>query len=1102
MKKTRLTYKKLTGAGRYATRAAVLLLALAGASISQAATTYSPVPITATSYNQDAIVESNATPRLDVVTTATVDQGTNNGANTWFEQGYDVNNPGNGLPPANTVFTAQDNANYSFRTPPTYAGPNGILIDTVVTSGTFTVTTPATYTLLSFLGSGGNGGDVIRVRVNHQDGSFEIGSFGCPDWFGGTGIAFTAGGRCQSPVTFTTETDGANPRIYFRDMTLTNTTSPVTSIVLSYQSGNANSHNDILGVSGATTPGGPVTPIIVTGYTYDFVVEASAAKRGRVVSQKIIDGTNAWATTITMDNEANTGFTFYEKGHDFNMINNGPVIYGDPVVNAIAQASGIPVHGTTFFNPAGDHSYTMAPDYTTNDVVWLSPVITNATITLVTPAAYTALSFLDAAGNGPVSPTVIVHHQNGNSETNVINIVDWFSSTPPTYIPNGRVQAESGQWSQQLVTTNGADRLFASDFILADTVSPVTSIDLVYTNTGGRAGIFAVAGATGPVTPIFTQQPTSTNSLAGNPISFTVQVTGTPPFTYQWQKGTNGVFVNLSNGGNVSGATTATLVINPANYFADAADYRVIVSNGGGSSTSGVATASLVSTLTDVTQPGDPITFFGGGLFGDGAVANAIDNGLAAKWGANVNLPANVGCVITPSVGATLVTGLRLYTANDAPERDPANYRLEGSINSGASYTLIASNLVTMPDGRNNAGGAPDPLASFVREVSFSNTNGYTSYRLSFTQLKGGAGQGSFQLGEVELLGVTTNLPLIVSVPSSAKAFNGGTVSIAANVSGTPAPTSRWQKQVGPNFVNLADGGAISGSQTTTLTINPAVFSDAGNYRIIATNTLAAATSAVVVVTIYDTNVDVTLPSDPITDFGNTTLTPATPSGAIDDNFSTFTSRGDGLNANAGFPPWGDPVGLVVTPQTGPTVVTALRIYTGGDGTASDPADVKLEGSNNGGTSYSTILPKTALSLPDDRNASLFGSIDPLTAAVQEIRFANSQAYSSYRLTFEHLKDDNNTFFVSIGEIELLGVAGAARPFISSTVRSGNNLLVSGSGGTPNGSLSVLTNANIAAPVASWGTNSTATFDGSGNFSLSLPINAVNPRLFYLIKTP
>ena len=1080
--------------------ASLLSLALVGASISQAA--YLPIPITIGSYNQDLIVESNTTPRLDVVTTATVDQGTNNGANTWFEQGYDTANPANGLPLANTVFTAISNANYTFRAPPTYAGPNGILIDTVITNGTFTLTSPAAYTLLSFLGSGGNGGDVIGVRVNHADGTFEVGSFGCPDWFGGSGVAFIAGGRCQNPVTFTTETDGDNPRIYFRDVALTNTTSPVTNILLSYVSGQASSHNDILGVSGATTPGGPVAPIAVTGYTYDFVVEASAAKRGRVVTPTIVDGTNVWATTVTMENDLgnNTGYTFYERGHDFNMINNGPVIYGNPTVNAIAQASGIPVHGSTFTNAAGDHSYTMAPDYTTNDVVWVSPVVTNATITLVNPQAYYALSFLDAAGNGPVNPIVIVHHQNGLSETNVIPIVDWFSSSPPIYIPNGRVQVESGQWSQQTFAQNGADRLFASDFLLTETVSPVTSIDLVYTNTGGRAAIFALSGSTGVVPPIITQQPVGTNIYAGSPFAFTVQVIGVGPFTYQWQKGTNGIFANLSNGGTVSGATSTTLSISSANYFADAADFRAIASNAGGSVTSAVATATVLSTATDVTAPGDPITFFGGNLFGDGAVANAIDNNLGAKWGAGVSSPPSLGCVITPNAGATLVTAMRFYTANDTTGRDPADYKLEGSINAGATYTLIASNSMTLPDGRNTT-GTPDPLAAFVKEVSFPNTTGYTSYRLTFSHLKGGDTFGSFQLGEVELLGVTTNLPVIVTVPSEAKAYDGTALQIAATVSGTPAPNSRWQKQVASVFTDLSDGGTISGSQTATLTINPATFSDAGNFRLIATNSLAAVTSAVVRVTIFDTNLDVTVSTDPITDFGNTSTTAATPLQAIDNLFSAFTTRGSGLNNNAGFPPFGGPVGLIITPAAGATRVTALRIYAGSDATDSDPADVQLEGSNNGGTTYTTILPDTALSIPVDRN-SVTGFLDPLNTSVQEVRFANSQAYTSYRLTFNHVREDNNTYFMSIGEIELLGVAATTVPVFSGVVHSGGNLLISGSGGTANGTFSVLTNAIVVAPVASWGTNTTGTFDSSGNFSVTLPISPSHPRLFYRIKTP
>jgi hypothetical protein len=1102
MKKTHLIRPKLLAAG-------LLLLGLAGATLSQAAgPAYQPIPITTGSYNHDPIVESNATPRLDVVTTATVDQGTNNGANTWFEVGYDVANPGNGLPAAGSTFTAESNPNYSFRAPPTYVGPNGILIDTVITNGTFTLTTPAAYTLLSFLGSGGNGGDIIGVKVNHQDGTFEVSAFPCPDWFGGTSNrAYTAGGRCQSPVTFTTETDTDNPRLYFRDVTLTNTTSPVTSVVLSYVSGGSGSHNDVVAMSGATTLGGPVGPITVTGYTYDFVVEAAAAKRGRLITPIIVDGTNKWATTMTMDNDsgptANNGFTFYEKGHDFNMINNGPVSPTNPVVIAIAQASGIPVHGSTFTNTLGDHAYTMPPDYTTNCAVVVSTNIPTATITLVTPAAYTALSFLDASGNGPNYPTAIVHHQNGNSETNSIKIVDWFDSSPPMYIPNGRVAADTAQWSQQTFATNGADRLFATDLPLADTASPVTSIDLIYTNTlTGRSVVFALSGSTGPVAPIFTQQPVGTNAYGGNPVSFSVSVIGTAPFTYQWQKGTNGVFANLSNGGDFSGVTTPTLVVNPANYSADGFDYRAIVCNGGGCVTSAVATAFLFSTLTDVTVPGDSIVFFGGALFGDGAVANAIDNTLGTKWGCNVSSPPNVGCVITPSAGATVVSGLRIYTANDTTGRDPADYKLEGSINGGGSYTLIASNSIALPDGRNTTAVPPDPLTTFVREVSFPNSNAYTSYRLTISHLKGGDTFGQMQLGELELLGYDTNLVINVLVPPTAKAFDGNSLSIVGTATGSPTPVSRWQKQISGVFTDLHDGGTISGSQTTTLTINPAHFSDAGNFRLIATNNLLAVTSGVVVVSIYDTNVDVTVPSDTIIDFGNTSTTAATPGGGIDDDVSIgFVTRGSGLNNNAGFPPFGGPVGVVVTPQVGATVVTALRIYTGPDGTPSDPADVQLEGSNNGGTTYTTILGDMALSLPDARN-TVSAVPDPTQVPAQEIRFGNAQAYTSYRLTFNHVKDDNGTYFLSLGEFELLGVPGTTRPLISGTARVGGNLNITGSGGTPGSSYSVLTNGNVGAAVATWGTNATGAFDVNGNFSASLPISPTNPRLFYLIKTP
>jgi hypothetical protein len=182
------------------------------------------------------------------------------------------------------------------------------------------------------------------------------------------------------------------------------------------------------------------------------------------------------------------------------------------------------------------------------------------------------------------------------------------------------------------------------------------------------------------------------------------------------------------------------------------------------------AFAGLSHAQIDVTAPGDAILRVDGVNDGDGdsgpppaaeGVENAINN-VGQKYLNFLDLGS--GLIVTPvfnaDAGGTLVTGLRLYTANDAPERDPASYVLEGALSGAGPWTLISSGDLALPLGRNLGGNtALDPLTSFNQTLFFENTEGYLSYRLVFPTLRDAAATNSMQIAEVELLGVAIPAP-------------------------------------------------------------------------------------------------------------------------------------------------------------------------------------------------------------------------------------------------------------------------------------------------------------------------------------------------------
>src|SRR5213593_1193680 len=147
---------------------------------------------------------------------------------------------------------------------------------------------------------------------------------------------------------------------------------------------------------------------------------------------------------------------------------------------------------------------------------------------------------------------------------------------------------------------------------------------------------------------------------------------------------------------------------------------------------------SVQAQLSDITQPGDPIVPTSNNSPGSEGVANAIDN-QPTKY---LNFDKlNSGFTVTPRIGLSVVQCLTLTSANDAPERDPASFTLEGSYD-GTNFTLFASG----------------PVPAFTNRfdkvvIRFENNIPYLAYRLIFPTVSNAAAANSMQISEVELLG-------------------------------------------------------------------------------------------------------------------------------------------------------------------------------------------------------------------------------------------------------------------------------------------------------------------------------------------------------------
>ena len=234
-------------------------------------------------------------------------------------------------------------------------------------------------------------------------------------------------------------------------------------------------------------------------------------------------------------------------------------------------------------------------------------------------------------------------------------------------------------------TANSTTNYGWARIIFDDTANPqtLTLVDYAY-ETDNLTGI--IAGATNTVgAPTIYEEPQSQTVPLGASVQMPVTVLANPAPSYQWRASAigKGVFTNLTDGGPISGATTATLNINGATA-ASMLDYIVVVTN-----TLGAVTSSPPATLTVVTPVAGPTPqILYAGL--TGRLQVPVGSGLSAtyQWrqnGANLSDNGRIAGSTTPNL-----------TLGNLQTTDAGNYDMV--LTSGSlSVTSSVASLTVLP---------------------------------------------------------------------------------------------------------------------------------------------------------------------------------------------------------------------------------------------------------------------------------------------------------------------------------------------------------------------------------------------------------------------
>ncbi len=392
----------------------------------------------------------------------------------------------------------------------------------------------------------------------------------------------------------------------------------------------------------------------------------------------------------------------------------------------------------------------------------------------------------------------------------------------------------------------------------------------VATNLGG-ATTSTSALLTVTAFPVFSVNPTDQVVPAATSATFTVVANGNATFQWQRQPFGNISYSNLTNDSTYSNVTGTTLTVSNTTVIMTGDQFRAVATNLGGAttSTSALLTVSTVlpifslqpvnqsvitgnSTSFTVAANGNATFLWQREAFGSLIYTNLTNAGAFTGVTTTTlhvgNTTFNMAgdqfrAVATNLGGSTSSTSALLDVTLSFP--DFTSQPLDSTVAAGkaATFTVVAADA-TFQWQRKLAGASSFTNITeddtYTGVVTATLTVSHTAVGMSGDQYRAVATNLSGSLAsDGATLTVKSSAPVIVTQPQSAVIEEISNVKFHVVASGPGPFTYAWER----NQVKLKNGARVYNANTATLILRRVLRAEAGNYRVVVTNSFGSTTS-------------------------------------------------------------------------------------------------------------------------------------------------------------------------------------------------------------------------------------------------------------------